>query len=83
MDRQELLDRLEFRRAALKELRDAYIAVASGRVASYGIGSRNITKLDLQKVKAEINEMEKECDSLDALVNGGGRRKAVAVIPRD
>lgn len=83
MDKTELTARLEFRRAALTELREAYLALVSGRVASYTIGSRNLTRFDLEKLKAEIKEMEKECDSLSAQANGGSRRKAVGVIPRD
>ena len=42
MDRTELNARLEFRRAALNELRTAYLALVNGQVASYTIGSRNL-----------------------------------------
>lgn len=83
MDRTELKARLEFRRAALTELRAAYIALVNGQVASYTIGSRNLTRFDLTKLKDEIKEMEKECDNLESQENGGSRRKAVGVIPRD
>jgi len=83
MDKTELHARLEFRRAALNELRAAYLALVSGQVASYSIGSRNLTRFDLTKLKDEITAMEKECDALEALTRGGGRRKAVGVIPRD
>ena len=83
MDRTELNARLEFRRAALTELRTAYLALVNGQVASYTIGSRNLTRFDLTKLKAEIKGMEKDCDSLEAQIAGEGRRKAVGVIPRD
>ena len=83
MDRTELQARLEFRRTALTELRTAYIALVNGQVASYTIGSRNLTRFDLTKLKDEIKEMEKECDTLAAMAAGGSRRKAVGVIPRD
>lgn len=83
MDRTELNARLEFRRAALTELRTAYLALVNGQVASYTIGSRNLTRLDLTKLKNEIMGMEKELDALEAMVAGGSRRKAVGVIPRD
>ena len=83
MDRTELNARLEFRRAALSELRTAYLALVSGQVASYTIGSRNLTRFDLTKLKDEITEMEKELDALQAMAAGGSRRKAVGVIPRD
>ena len=83
MDRTELHARLEFRRAALTELRTAYLALVNGQVASYTIGSRNLTRLDLTKLKNEIMGMEKELDALEAMAAGGSRRKAVGVIPRD
>ena len=83
MDRTELNARLEFRRAALTELRTAYLALVNGQVASYTIGSRNLTRFDLTKLKDEIKEAEKELDALTAMVAGGNRRKAVGVIPRD
>ena len=83
MDRTELNARLEFRRAALTELRTAYLALVNGQVASYTIGSRNLTRFDLTKLKDEITDMEKEVDALAAMAAGGGRRKAVGVIPRD
>ena len=83
MDRTELNARLEFRRAALTELRKAYLALVNGQVQSYTIGSRNLTKLDLTKLKDEIDAMEKEVDELAALAAGRTRRKAVGVVPRD
>lgn len=83
MDRTELQARLEFRRAALTELRAAYLALVNGQVASYTIGSRNLTRFDVTKLKAEIKEAEKEVDELEAKAAGGSRRKAVGVIPRD
>ena len=83
MDRTELNARLEFRRAALTELRTAYLALVNGQVASYTIGSRNLTRFDLTKLKDEITSMEKEVDALAAMATGGSRRKAVGVIPRD
>ena len=83
MDRTELNARLAFRRAALTELRTAYLALVNGQVASYTIGSRNLTRLDLTKLKDEIVGMEKELDTLEAMAAGGSRRKAVGVIPRD
>lgn len=79
----ELQERLEFRRASLEVARAAYIALLSGQVQSYAIGSRNLTRLDLEKLKAEIDALEKEIDELTAALNGGYRRRAVGVIPRD
>lgn len=83
MDKTELRARITFRKAALTDLRKAYLALVDGQVQSYTIGSRNLTRFDLTKLKDEITAMEKELDALEALANGGNRRKAVGVIPRD
>ena len=79
----EIQARLDFRRKSLKAAQDAYVALLSGQVQSYAIGSRNLTRLDLEKLKAEIDKLEKEVDELTALLSGGNRRRAVGVVPRD
>lgn len=81
--RTELESRLEFRRAALEQARAAYLALLTGGVQSYTIGSRNLTKLDLPKLEAAIARLEKEVDSYDEQLRGGKARKAVGVVPRD
>lgn len=82
-DKNELQERITFRREALKAAREAYTALLSGQVQSYAIGSRNLTRLDLEKLKREIDALEKELDELTALQSGKSRRKAVGVVPRD
>ena len=82
-DKNELQERIKFRREALKVAREAYTALLSGQVQSYTIGSRNLTRLDLEKLKKEIDALEKELDELTALQSGKSRRKAVGVVPRD
>ena len=79
----DLQEKLDFRREALKAAREAYKALLSGQVQSYAIGSRNLTRLDLEKLKAEINELEKEVDELSAVLSGKSRRRALGVVPRD
>lgn len=81
--KEELRARLDFRKKALDAARTAYIALLDGQVQSYAIGSRNLTKFDLPKLKEEITSLEKEVDGLEAVLSGGKRRKAVGVVPRD
>lgn len=81
--RQDIQERLDFRRTALKAAREAYTALLSGQVQSYAIGSRNLTRLDLEKLKNEIDALEKEVDELTAKLSGQSRRRALGVVPRD
>lgn len=75
--------RAEFHRDAAAGLRKAYIALVDGGVQQYSIGSRSLTKLDIEKIREEIEYHEKKYDELDAALRGGSRRKAVGVVPRD
>ena len=81
--RAELTARLEFHKAARDAAQTAYIALLNGQVQSYTIGSRNLTKLDLVKLRTEIAYHQKEVDGLTAQLNGQKRRKVVGVVPRD
>lgn len=82
-DKTELRERYEFRKSALKEARKAYLALLSGQVQSYAIGSRNLTKFDLTELAETVRKLEKEVDELSSVLNGGGKRKAVGVVLRD
>ena len=75
--------RLEMRQQALEATEKAYIALLSGQVQSYAIGSRNLTRLNLSELKETISTLEKEIDELEAVLHGGAKRKAVGVVLRD
>lgn len=75
--------RLETKKKALEAANAAYIALLSGQVQSYAIGSRNLTRLNLPDLEETIAKLEKEIDALEEVLRGGKRRKAVGVIPRD
>jgi len=84
MDAVEIRARLDFWKAALVSLRAAYLALVDGRVKSYTIDDRQLTRFDLDDLRAEIKDAEQKIDELTALLEGkGGARKAFAVIPRD
>ena len=72
--------RLEFRRKALEQAQTAYLALLSGQVKSYAVGTRNLTRLDLPQLEDTISKLEKEIDGLEAVLCGGKRRKAVGAI---
>lgn len=82
-DMVELRARLEFRREALKKLREAYLALVDGRVKSYTVDDRQLTRFDLPDLRCEIEEAEKAVDELTAQMDGHKPRRAFAVLPRD
>ena len=79
----DLYTDLEFHKIAKKKLQDAYLAIAEGGVQSYSIGSRSLTKHDLQKIREEIAGHDKAISELSAALSGKRRRKAVGIVPRD
>lgn len=79
----ELIARLEFHKQARDAAQTAYIALLNGQVQSYSIGSRNLTKLDLGRLREEITYHQKEVDGLTAELSGRKRRRALGVVPRD
>lgn len=81
--KEDIKQRLDFRKSALTAAQNAYTALLSGQVQSYTIGSRNLTRLDLEKLKNEIDTLEKEIDELTAMLSGKSRRRALGVVPRD
>lgn len=82
-DKVEIRARLEFRKTALTQLREAYLSLLDGGVKSYSIANRQLTRLDLPDLKKAIEDMEKEIDELEALLQGRKSRRAFAVIPTD
>lgn len=49
------------------------------------IGTRSIERygMSLSEVQKSIKDLENELDTLDSMLDGSGRRRTVAVIPRD
>lgn len=83
MDKTEIKARLEFRKKALKKLREAYLALLDGGVKSYTIDDRQITRFDLPALKKEIEDAEAAVDELTALLANNRPRKAFGILPRD
>lgn len=75
--------RIAHHKLAAEKLRAAYIALVDGGVSAYTIGSRSLTKFDLETISQEIAMHEKKLDELEAMKAGASRRRAVGVVPRD
>ncbi len=80
---ERLKARLAIKEDMLEEAYKAYRALLSGNVQRYILGSRELTRLDLTKLSAEIKKLENEIEELESEIDGNGRRKMAAVIPRD
>ncbi|WP_409969605.1 hypothetical protein RFF05_06745 [Bengtsoniella intestinalis] len=82
-DKTEINARLTFWKNALERAQTAYITLLDGGVQSYTLDGRQLTKLDLASLKAQIEDMESKVDELTALANGKKARRAYAIVPRD
>lgn len=83
MNRTVIQQRLAFHQSALDKLRKAYVKLVEGGVQSYTLDDRSLTRFDLPKLMEEIRQEERIVDELTELLNGGKRRRAFAVLPRD
>jgi hypothetical protein len=75
--------RITYYEGLLDKLYPAYEALVSGGVQSYTIDDRTLTRLDLKVLGEEIERTEQKLEDLEALLDGGKARKAVAVVPHD
>ena len=81
MKKETIEKRLAFRQETLDELYKAYTDLIKGRVKAYMIDDRQLTRFDLPVLAEEIRIIESEIEELEGQLNGGGRRKAVGIIP--
>lgn len=79
----EIRERLVLRKEELTELRKVYMDLLKGRVRSYMIDDRQLTYLDLPKLREEIRATEAEIDEYEAQLANSGARKAFGILPRD
>lgn len=75
--------RLEYWTGLHEKLQDAYAKLVTGGVKSYMIDDRQLTRFDLPDLLEQIETVEEKIDELEAMLNGGGPRKAVGIVPRD
>ena len=83
MDRETIIERLNYWKETLAKLMDAYVALIDGGVKSYSIDDRELTKFDLPSLEKRISNAEAKVDQYEALLAGKRPRKAFGVVPRD
>lgn len=74
-------ERLKKAKSRLNAYYDAELAVLSGQ--AYTMGSRSLTRANLNEIRRTIGELEKQVDELTNKINNGGRRRAFRITPRD
>ena len=85
MNKADIQAKIKDKKERLEAYRNRELEILKGGVQSYGIGSRNVTRynVDLASIRSAIKDLEKEIAELEALLGGGNVRKAVGVILRD
>ena len=72
--------------AKKKQRLEMYYAAEEAILAgaqSYKLGSRSLTRADLSAIESMIKKLENDIEELEAVANGGSRRKAMAAVPFD
>ncbi len=67
----------------ISRLTEAKLKLIDGGVKSYTIDDRSLTRFDMDKISAEIDDAVNKRAVYKAIMNGKSPRKAVGVIPRD
>ena len=67
----------------ISRLTEAKLKLIDGGVKSYTIDDRSLTRFDMDKISAEIDDAVNKRAVYKAIRNGKSPRKAVGVIPRD
>ena len=70
MDRETIIERLNYWKETLTKLMDAYVALIDGGVKSYSIDDRELTKFDLPSLEKRISNAEAKVDQYEALLEG-------------
>ena len=84
-DKATIQHELERAKERLSAYMDRELEMLRGGVQSYGIGSRNVARynMDLTAIRNAIKDLQNEIAQLEGELGGGSARKAVAVVPRD
>ncbi len=84
-DKATIQQELERAKERLGAYMDRELEMLRGGVQSYGIGSRNVARynMDLTAIRNAIKDLQNEIAQLEGELGSGAARKAVAVVPRD
>ena len=86
MRTKETIEReIELTRTRLNYYIDKEAEILNEDVQQYTIGSRSLQRrqISLKNIQDMIDRLTKKLEELEAELAGGGRRKAVGIIPRD
>lgn len=67
----------------IDQLIQAQTALTAGGVKSYTIGDRTLTKLDMSRITAELDEAVNKQAYYDAILKGRQTRRMVGIVPTD
>lgn len=73
----------EYYNKLIDKLTEAKLKLVDGGVKSYTIDDRSLTRFDMDKISAELDDAVNKRAMYKAIMNGKAPRKAVGVIPRD
>lgn len=83
MTREDARQYYEYYSRLVDKLMAAKLALVDGGVKSYTIDDRSLTRFDIDKLTAELDDAIRKKEEYAALLNGGHSRRAVGCIPRD
>lgn len=75
--------RLAYWTGLYEELQTAYKELVMGGAKAYTIQDRQLTHLDLPELMNQMELVEGKIDELQSELDGGGRRGAFGIVPRD
>ncbi len=67
----------------ITKLTEAKLALIDGGVKSYTVEGRSLTRFDIDKLGAEIDEAVRRRAEYAAILEGRAPRKKFGVVPRD
>ncbi len=83
MSKNEAKALYEYYDKLIDKLTEAKLKLVDGGVKSYTIDDRSLTRFDMDKISAELDDAVNKRAMYKVIMNGKSPRKAVGVIPRD